>query len=84
MPFQIIWDDPDDPEGNVEHIAEHGLTIEDVECVLNDPISEAESESSGRPCCFGYTQSGEYIIVIYEAVSDDSVYPITAYQVPEP
>ena len=32
----------------------------------------------------GYTPSGEYIIVIYEEVSDDSVYPVTAYQVPEP
>ena len=84
MPFQIIWDDPADPEGNVEHVAEHGLTIDDVECVLNEPLSEAHSDSSGRPCCFGYTPSGEYIIVIYEIVSDDGVYPVTAYQVPEP
>jgi DNA-binding phage protein len=24
--FRILWDDPDDPDGNVQHIAEHGLT----------------------------------------------------------
>jgi hypothetical protein len=32
--FHILWDDPDDLEGNVAHIAEHGLWIEDVEEVL--------------------------------------------------
>lgn len=29
--FRILWDDPNDPYGNVEHVAEHGLDIEDVE-----------------------------------------------------
>ena len=81
---QFIWDDPDDPDGNVQHIAEHGLTIDEVESVLRSPTSEGQSQSSGRPCCFGYTPSGEYIIVIYEPVEDAGVYPVTAYQVPEP
>jgi hypothetical protein len=31
--LRILWDDPDDPEGNIQHIAEHGLSIEDVEDV---------------------------------------------------
>ena len=31
---EVIWDDEDQPDGNVQHIAEHGLTIEDVEQVL--------------------------------------------------
>jgi len=44
MPFlEIIWDDPDDPKGNVQHIAEHGLTIGDVVFVLEDPKSESTS-----------------------------------------
>jgi hypothetical protein len=25
--FRILWDEPDDPDGNVQHIAEHGLTV---------------------------------------------------------
>ena len=25
--LRILWDDPDDPEGNVEHIAEHGVSM---------------------------------------------------------
>lgn len=61
---QIIWDDPDDPEGNVQHVAEHGLTIDEVEYVLQNPTGEARSHSSDRPCCFGYTPSGEHIIVV--------------------
>ncbi len=81
---QVIWDEEDDPLGNVQHVAEHGLMVEDVEAVLNDPESEGFSESSGRPCCFGYTDSDEYIIVIYEDVDGDSAYPVTAYHVPEP
>lgn len=82
---RFVWDDPDDPEGNVQHVAEHGLLIDEVEFVLNDPSNKATSHSSGRPCCFGYTPSGEYIIVIYELVDDDTaVYPVTAYHVPEP
>ena len=32
--FSILWDSEDDPEGNVAHIAEHGLSVEDVEAVL--------------------------------------------------
>ena len=34
---------------NVEHIAEHGLDIEDVEYVLAEPSSESHSQSSGLP-----------------------------------
>jgi uncharacterized DUF497 family protein len=81
---QVIWDDPDDPEGNVQHVAEHGLTIDDVESVLLRATSEGHSQSSGRPCSFGYTPTGEYIIVIYEAIEPDGAYPVTAYEVPEP
>ena len=36
MPLvRTIWDLPADPDGNVQHIAQHGLTPIDVEHVLN-------------------------------------------------
>ena len=82
--WRFIWDDPDDPQGNVEHIAEHGLTVDEVEYVLESPTAEARSDSSRRPCCFGYTPADEYIIVIYERIDEDTIYPVTAYHVPEP
>ncbi len=53
--LRILWDDPDDQSGNVQHIAEHGLDVEDVEGVLADPTSEGVSESTGLPCVWGYT-----------------------------
>lgn len=81
---QIVWDDDDNPEGNVQHIAEHGLTIGDVEHVLENPSSESASGSTDRTCCFGHTPGGDYIIVIYEQYDDDTIYPVTAYEVPEP
>jgi hypothetical protein len=45
--LRILWDDPDDPSGNVQHILEHGLSIEDVEEVLENPASEGTSSSTG-------------------------------------
>jgi len=81
---QVLWDEDDNPQGNVHHIAEHGLTIEDAEHVLGHPTSETTSRASGRPCVFGYTPSGDFILVVYEEISKDTIYPITAYEVPEP
>jgi len=79
---QIIWNE--ERGGNVEHIEEHGLTIEDVESVLANPERRAMSRSSGQPCVFGYTSEGTYIIVVYEHIDDDTIYPVTAYEVPAP
>jgi hypothetical protein len=82
MWWQIIWND--EPGGNVGHIEEHGLTVEDVEFVLANPDSQGRSRSSGQRCVFGYTPGGLYTIVIFELIDDDTVYPVTAYEVPEP
>ena len=79
----IIWDLDDDPTGNVRHIAEHGLSKEDVEHVLCDPSKIGVSRSSGRPIAFGYTASRTYIAVVYEEVDEDSVYPVTAFELEE-
>jgi hypothetical protein len=85
---QIIWDLPDDPDGNYFHITEgHDVTADEVEEVLRSPDSEdAVSRSSGEPAVFGWTSTGKFIIVIYELVLDDprTLYPITAYPVPPP
>jgi len=82
--FRIIWDDENDPKGNVEHIAQHGLTIEDVEHVLANPTSEGISKSTGLPVVWGYTADGVYVIVVYEQVDEGTLRVITAYEVSEP
>lgn len=80
--LRVIWDYG--ANGNVEHVDEHDLTPEDVEFVLEQAADEQISDSSGRPCVFGYTPDGEYIIVVFEWIDDDTVLPVTAYEVPEP
>ena len=81
--FRILWDAADDPDGNVQHIAEHGLTIEDVEEALTNPNSEGTSASTGRPCAWGYTLEGIYIFVVYDEIDEDTIRVVTAYEVPE-
>ncbi len=80
----IAWDDEDDPEGNLQHIAEHDLSMEEIESVLLEAGNvEGMSRSSGRPIVFGWTSTGRFIAVVYEWSSENPpvIYPITAYEV---
>src|SRR5438093_64832 len=129
MDTTVIWDD--EPGQNVDHIAEHGLTPEEVdEVLLDDSIPTAQSlfhkrwtdlaspqrqarasgesrgnraarpclplrargtgnpsgtdshsNTTGRPCKFGYTSTGKYIIVHWDELCDNPrmIYPVTAY-----
>ena len=81
--IEFIWDLDDDPRGNVAHIAEHGLSKEDVEYVMCNPTKTDTSRSSGRPIAYGYTDWGAYIAVVYEGVDVDVVYPVTAFELEE-
>jgi hypothetical protein len=56
----------------------------DVDHVLRHASSAGVSRSSGRPCIFGFIPDGRYIVVIYEEADEDTVIPVTAYEVPEP
>jgi len=82
--LQVIWDDENDPHGNVEHIAEHGLTMDDVDFVLTHPVSEGISKSSGMPIIWGFTPDETYIMVVYEQIDAETIRVITAYEVSEP
>lgn len=78
----IIWDSPDEPDGNHVHIfTRHDVTREEVEEVLRAPRRRTFSRSTGWPICFGWTSSGKYLAVVYEEIYHDprTVRPITAY-----
>jgi uncharacterized DUF497 family protein len=77
----IIWDLDDDPEGNVHHCAEHGVTKEEVEEVFQNATDADVSRSSGRPVVFGDTRTGRHLMVVYEEIDADTVYPMTAFDV---
>lgn len=78
----VIWDLDDDPDGNVQHCGEHGVSKAEVEEVLQYAADADVSRSSGRPVVFGDTSSGRHLMVVYEEVDVESVYPVTAYEVP--
>ncbi len=80
--MRVLWDWEDDPEGNVQHIAEHGITQDEVEEALANVLDEQASRSSERPMVFGETAAGRLLVVVYEIEhldGDGYLYPITAY-----
>lgn len=78
----IIWDLDEDPDGNVQHCLEHDVTKAEITDVVQDPASRSGvSRSSGQPVLFGDTRAGRHLIVVYELVDEDTIYPITAYDV---
>jgi uncharacterized DUF497 family protein len=82
----VDWDEPDEIDGNTAHIAEHGLSPEEVEFALTDDATTFDlSDSSGRPIAFGETGTGKFIAVVFEILNLDDpmiIRPITAYEVP--
>lgn len=77
--FDFFW--TGDPDENLAHVAEHGLTPEDVEQVVMNPAEKLTSNSSGRPAVKGYTPDGRYIFVVYEMLDDITVYVVSAYEI---
>lgn len=72
----------DDPDGNVQHCAEHEVTKEEVEEVFENAMDADTSRSSGRPVIFGDTDAGRHLMVVFDEIDDDTIYPVTAYEVP--
>lgn len=79
----IIWDLDDDLEGNVQYIADHDLTKEEVEDVLANPEHRTTSRSSGLPTVLGTTSTGRFIAVVFQEIDEDTVRPVTAYDIEE-
>lgn len=79
----IIWDLDDDPDGNVQHIAAHDLTKEEVEDVFANPEGRSISRSSGLPVLFGTTSTGRFIAVVFQEIDADTARPVKAYDVEE-
>jgi uncharacterized DUF497 family protein len=86
--FDVMWVYPEDAdrpeESNVAHVAQHGLTIEDVEHALQHPCGPAQqSRTSSRQVQTGPAVDGELIDVVYEWLDDVTIYPVTAYRLEE-
>ena len=77
--YDFLWSF--EADGNVEHIAEHGLTTADVEDVVRNPLAVRVSRMTGRPIAVGWTSDGRLILGVYELIDAVTVYPVTAYDI---
>ncbi len=65
---QLIWD-----QGNVEHIARHGVTPEEVEEACNSDLLVLESYR-GRFLIVGLTEAGQMIAFVLDPEPEEGVY----------
>jgi hypothetical protein len=81
----ILWDDEDDEQGNIRHMAEHAVTPEEFADVL-DSVREEEvdrSNSSIHQTIIGETPDGRVLRIVFDVEEEDgfvTVTPITAYE----
>ena len=80
---QLIWNEDDDPDGKVAHIAEHGIDIDEVEDVLyNSKNRTGSSTHPGRTLTCDSTETGRFLRVAWEHASENPliVKPVTAFE----
>jgi uncharacterized DUF497 family protein len=78
--FDIVWDDSV-PNGNVAHLAEHGISVDEAEEVLMNAIGRDHSRSIRRWIAFGRTSSGRDIAVVYEMLDAITILPVTGFEI---
>ncbi|MGH7127651.1 MAG: hypothetical protein ACREIV_03715 [Planctomycetaceae bacterium] len=76
--FEFLWTDD-----MIDQIAEHGLSQEDFEEAVCDPVSTETSRSSGKPMAFGSTSDGRFVACVYEIIDELTLLPVAAYEVDE-
>lgn len=71
-----------EPDGNVAHMAEHGVTPGEFEQVLTRYFEDRErSRSSDCWVVEGLTDAGRYLVIVFEWEEDiDLINPVTAYE----
>ncbi|MBI4286987.1 MAG: BrnT family toxin [Chloroflexi bacterium] len=74
---QVKWD-----EINVEHIARHGITPQEVEDVCSGP-HQAFRGREKRHILFGTSSAGRYLKVILQRLEKSVYRPITAMEMTE-
>ena len=77
--FDFFWNDE-----TIDHLAEHDVSQEDFEAVVQNPDSVGQSDSKGQPCCWGETADGRYLLCVFEKIDEITILPITAYEVRRP
>jgi uncharacterized protein len=72
----LLW-----PEDRIDHIARHGITLEEVEEVcFGRPLTLRAKSDGPHPLYYymGQTHSGRYIFCVIIVFPDGNGYPVTA------
>jgi len=80
-PLGIFWDYG--RGGNVEHLADHGVTPEEAEQVIGMYFEDREPSYSTPEywVVSGFTDGGRFLLVVFEYLTDeDIVIPVTAFE----
>ena len=64
----------------IEHLEQHGVSVDDFEEVVASPEEISESLSTGRPCCWGETSDGRLLFCVFEKINDNTIIPVTAFE----
>lgn len=76
MPWRIcIWS-----EQNEAHLAEHDVTPDEFEHVLNNRAETVYSRSSGLPAAVGFV-GGRRLFCVYREIDAVYVEPVTAFEI---
>ncbi len=67
-------------QSTVDHLAEHDVTPDDFEFVVQNPESIGISRSSGRPFAVAITDDGRELLCVYEFIDEMTIEPITGYE----
>jgi hypothetical protein len=68
-----------DPDSDLPHIYNHGVSEEEVEDVLRHPLEEGRSTQKSR-VTIGQTRAGRYLKVIsVPDAAGDGIFVVTAY-----
>jgi uncharacterized DUF497 family protein len=73
--YSILWDDE-----FIEHIAHHGVTLDEFTQVVNNPTKVQSNKVAGRTEAFGWV-GNRFLVCIYEVIGEDEIVPYTAYEV---
>jgi HEAT repeat protein len=74
MEYVFLWT----PEA-LDKIAQHGVTVEEYESVVNNPVDRQLSRSSDNLIARGDAITGRWLICVYQDIDEITVLPITGY-----
>ncbi len=72
---KLIWD-----AWNVQHIARHHITPDEVEEICHKLPLVLRGQQKGRLVLIGLTDEKKFVAVVLEAQGHGTYYPVTAYE----